>query len=1363
MKISHIDRTNYISQKLAEVRSHIKLCNDIGHYDANLFMEDLVLLLLNSAFGYQLENINHKVGKNNVQGIDLIDEANKICIQVSSRTDLEKIRHTLKSIVGTEALAGYRLIYFALTDKSINRKTDELSYGDNIFSFSIDYYDFSTILTLIKSNPAISGKVYHILKDWVGDTPIKTFDERYSIPAIENLEKYYLRTVSVPAENEYDTYFHKDQYPSDTLYNFVSGKVAGFEDKKLWLLVSAAQVGKSYETVNLFHQLQRDGMYYPILIKARNFNNEEDIVLPFYAPTHKMVLILDGFDELPENGRNSLYRLVERMTTNQPDLKIVITCRRNYVNLSMFPNFQRLNLDDLSIKEIREITEQNDIDFNSFSKELIRQHLWELVFIPFFLESLISIYKNYGCLPTNRLDIIGEIISQSYKTDDLVNPATNIPSETYGNSMLKEIAYVLQLSEQKELSETDLVHTFRYDRDKISRCLRFAIFKRSEDKKYSFTKNIFLNYFVVQTLLEKNADEILKLVVLRDAEYSCINPAWLDVFELLMASIDKHSDKYQHLVEWMSKHDQMGIINLDSQSLPKDIVISTFKGLLIKYKNLGISGPNDFNYKFHTRLANHCIYRNSLDLLLSEYASTRIGDGYGYLLSSTIAFIDSDIIQASDLYPKFVNTILDNIKKNAYSQNNRCLLYIPLENKIFHNSTTADFLVNLYKSSNISLLKEIFSLISKLDDVDSYINFISANLDDYNSYTDEMGVHHPVDDKPLDIIFSKIKDVSNMHIAMNCMVTRWIGDRGHTSNAEMAYKSLSNLLNVISQYIDENANLIELIEHSWRRILIKRVFTGKLLHKTFCAIKKIVVKSKSRDKLNLIVQNMKACLKKENCGLELRTYRAIISLYLSPNDVDQIASEMDISEDNSIILNWMKSGLNPNVDERMDFWLDTKFERYNYHKPIDWEKYENNSKQVLVKQELLISTISDLLEKCGDKPISLYLDELEDRDMPTNTYVYLFCKSIEDELKSEYNSTKLIARAECKHFYDRFRINIIACHNIFIALSAEQLKDLKDGLYEMLENANESMIIECLMVAMRYDIRLPENIIIENLKFAALKSDGFAQFDSEDNFFAYAIKYVERKKINCAIKALLDSFDINCDKQHILQLMTYAIKKGLFICLPQILAIICNPWFYYSNIIVDTLNSIGRRGILIIKDNFKSFPSKLQIYSLKYVIELDDMQEEIVSCMRKIRSNDSEEDSRMALFYLLSFGHEDSLIELLNICKFNPDFLGDVGHTPTLKYSSIGHLPTLIEIMRISSRFTAQFNQWPTQCIRAIKHIALSDDKNTDVVIDALRDLVSESSDFIWLNYQIESIQQGRLQHHSKSLSVKEAFKLAES
>lgn len=1366
MGLSHIERTQYITQKISEICSHIKLSNDMGHFDTNLFMEDLVLMLFNTTFGYKLENINHKFGRNNVKGIDLIDETNKICIQVSSRTDTEKIKYTLKSVAETEALHDFHIIYFALTDKSPERKVSELPYGDNTFSFLSDYYDFSSILKAINSKPDISCKIYYTLNNWIGETPIKEFEEKYSTATTGNLERYYLRTVSVPTENEFNAYFEKDHYPSDTLYNFVSGKVSGFEDKKLWLLVSAAQTGKSVETINLLHQLQCDDTNYPVYIKVRDFKDEKDLTLPFYAPVNKMVLILDGFDELPENKRNTLYNEVVNLSAQYPDLKIVITCRRNYVNLSMFANYQRLDLDDLSIEQIKRIIEKNSIDYILFSKELIDQNLWELVFVPFFLESLISIYKNDECLPTNRLDIIRTIVSQSYVTDDSINPAANIPSETYGNSMLKQIAYVLQLSEKKELTEADLIDIFKYDKDKISRCLRFAVFKRSEDNKYSFTKNIFLNYFVVLTLLEKTAEEILKTVVLRDAEYSCINPVWIDVFELLIASLDSHADKYQQLVEWMSKHDQMGIINLDPRKLPKQVVISTFKYLLMKYKRLEISGPNDYNYRFHSRLATHCIYHESLELLISEYETAKIGSGYGYLLASMIAFLDSDIILASDLYADLSNAVFDNIKKNAYNDNNRWYIYVPLENKIFHKSITADYLISLYTSKNINLLKAIFSLISKLDEVELYIDFVSKNLGDYHNYTDESGVHHLIDDKVIDIIFSKIRTLGSLQTAVNSSIDKWIKGRGYTSNAEKASESFINLLTVASRIAeniaDKHEDIIELVETIWQKILNKHIFSGKVLYTVFYKVKEFVAKNNNSDKLNIIMKKMKTCLNKENCGRELREYRAIMSLYLGSEDVDDIAFAMDQTYENMVLLRWINSGLEPDVDEKINVWLNTKFEKYHSHDTIDWEKHHHDSKLVLVDHELFISTVKNLLDKTGDTPVSQYLDELEMHDLPTNTYVYWFCKDIEEALKSEYSAKELIARAQDKHYYDHFRITIIGGHNISIELSPAQRKELETAVNNELENDNEAIQIMCIMVAMRYGLKLPEDTILKNLKYAALTSNNYSHFDSEENFFNYAIKHVERQKINVSIHSLLVSTDFDTGQQHMLQLMTYAIKERLYLCLQPILKIIYNPKFHYANIIVDSFYSIGLKGIHVIKDNFKRFPAKLQIYSLKYIRDYEDMHDEIISCMIKIRSTECEEDSRNALFYLLSMGQRDALHDLLDICNSNPMFLGDLHNAPTLKYTSIEHLPILIEILRISSRFKARFNQWPSQSIVAIKNIALSKEENTDTVIDALRSLVSESKDFLWINYQIESIQQGRLRRHSNPISLKDAFRLSE-
>ena len=62
---------------------------------------------------------------------------------------------------------------------------------------------------IINSNPDLSSKICHALNDWIGETPINEFEEKYSISTIRNLGNYYPRTVSVPTENEFNAYFEK--------------------------------------------------------------------------------------------------------------------------------------------------------------------------------------------------------------------------------------------------------------------------------------------------------------------------------------------------------------------------------------------------------------------------------------------------------------------------------------------------------------------------------------------------------------------------------------------------------------------------------------------------------------------------------------------------------------------------------------------------------------------------------------------------------------------------------------------------------------------------------------------------------------------------------------------------------------------------------------------------------------------------------------------------------------------------------------------------------------------------------------------------------------------------------------------------
>lgn len=96
--------------------------------------------ILNLLYGYNLESTNTK--KSNFPAIDLIDNKNKIAIQVTSDTSINKIKYTLEKIKNTN-YKDYKIFFLYLCDetpKNTLKKIDEfnckcLSFIDLIREF----------------------------------------------------------------------------------------------------------------------------------------------------------------------------------------------------------------------------------------------------------------------------------------------------------------------------------------------------------------------------------------------------------------------------------------------------------------------------------------------------------------------------------------------------------------------------------------------------------------------------------------------------------------------------------------------------------------------------------------------------------------------------------------------------------------------------------------------------------------------------------------------------------------------------------------------------------------------------------------------------------------------------------------------------------------------------------------------------------------------------------------------------------------------------------------------------------------------------------------------------------------------------
>lgn len=105
-----------VAESLALLSKQVELLNAVNLYDINIIAEDFFTELLNLIFDYKLKNVN--VVEKNAPAIDLIDEENKISIQVTSDNSSTKIKHTINEYIYNKSYEKYdRLIVLILTRK----------------------------------------------------------------------------------------------------------------------------------------------------------------------------------------------------------------------------------------------------------------------------------------------------------------------------------------------------------------------------------------------------------------------------------------------------------------------------------------------------------------------------------------------------------------------------------------------------------------------------------------------------------------------------------------------------------------------------------------------------------------------------------------------------------------------------------------------------------------------------------------------------------------------------------------------------------------------------------------------------------------------------------------------------------------------------------------------------------------------------------------------------------------------------------------------------------------------------------------------------------------------------------------------
>lgn len=137
-----------IAENLALLSREVAILNVVNLYDINIIAEDFFPGLLNLIYGYELQNANHF--EKNAPAIDLVDQKNRIAVQVTSDNSSAKIRHTIEEFNKNQAYNLYdRLVVLILMQKK-NYSTNFDTQGRFSFDKASDIWDVEKLIKDIR-------------------------------------------------------------------------------------------------------------------------------------------------------------------------------------------------------------------------------------------------------------------------------------------------------------------------------------------------------------------------------------------------------------------------------------------------------------------------------------------------------------------------------------------------------------------------------------------------------------------------------------------------------------------------------------------------------------------------------------------------------------------------------------------------------------------------------------------------------------------------------------------------------------------------------------------------------------------------------------------------------------------------------------------------------------------------------------------------------------------------------------------------------------------------------------------------------------------------------------------------------------
>ena len=576
---------------LLGIERTVQAYNRLGMFDINEFCEDFYCEFLNKVYDANFENVNFET--KNAAYVDLVDRKNGECIQVTSQNTADKIEYTINNFISSEMYKTYNRLYFIMIagKKETRKKFD--TQDKFVFNNKRDIIDATDLCEVIRKKDDLLDikAILEFLELQTKINPVICNFEDIT-KSEEVIDKNYIER-KVCALDKYNEFYTNNA-------NYIDLFELSKNEQKI-IILSDAGYGKSELLKNLNNQInQNEFELCAFYFRLNKYTNQkiEELKPEAYnsVPNSAVVFILDAFDEIEENNKNTFLKNLEFFLERNSDTKVILSCRTNFYKAGKNPStnyikdFKPYLLLPFNQDDIKFLLNKNEIVYDKFVDEINNKGLSNLISNPFYLIKAITKYKTDNVLPV-RNRFIKELIYDTFEFDkDKYNTTKELDDEkNLLYRVLKSVALFMECLGRNYITKEEL-ETIINNKEHIA-LLKFSGIWTKNNDNYSFTHNNFGEFLASELMKTFDIEDIKKLITY-ESNPRMINESWLNTISFLV-------DDYKNveLKNWLVETMPECLYYFEKNDINEETRILMFKNVFEIFEQKRIWLPNSLMYR----------------------------------------------------------------------------------------------------------------------------------------------------------------------------------------------------------------------------------------------------------------------------------------------------------------------------------------------------------------------------------------------------------------------------------------------------------------------------------------------------------------------------------------------------------------------------------------------------------------------------------------------------------------------------------------------------------------------------------------------------------------------------------------------